>query len=78
MWGNDVMKSGDIAIKSIQEHADVYRKLARDVWETPETAFGEFHASDRCSRLLEDNGFDVTRCYGVIPTAIRATYGSAL
>ncbi len=70
------MKSGDIAIKSIQEHADVYRKLARDVWETPETAFGEFHASDRCSRLLEDNGFDVTRCYGGIPTAIRATYGS--
>ena len=70
------MNPGTIALKHIQENAQTYKTLARNVWENPEAAFQEVKASEWCAELLAKSGFSVERAYAGIPTAIRAEYGS--
>lgn len=55
---------------------DELRSISRWMYEHPETAYKEFESSQRLSRFLKDQGFDVTYpAYG-LETAFEATAGS--
>ena len=51
-------------------------RLSHDMWDHPEIAFEEEHASSICSNLLADAGFDVQPGASGLDTAFVAEYGS--
>lgn len=59
----------------IDEKADLFFGVSDTLWEEPETAFGEYKASELIGKKLEENGFTVTYGLSDIPTAFKATYG---
>ena len=59
----------------IDEKSDLFCGVSDDIWDHPETSFEEYYASDLLTRILEENGFSVTRGLCGIPTAFKASYG---
>ena len=59
----------------IDEKKDIFCGASDDIWEHPETSFGEYYAADLLTRILEENGFSVTRGLCGIPTAFKASFG---
>ncbi len=55
---------------------DVYFKAADEIWDHPETCFEETFAADLLCRLLEEEGFAVTRPLAGMDTAFMASYGT--
>ncbi len=68
--------TGEIAIKKIEEKKTLLADLAQKIWENPEIAYTEVKASKWTADFLETEGFEVTRQYAGVPTAIKATWGS--
>ena len=62
--------------ESLQSHRDELIALSHDIWDHPETAFEEEHASAACSNVLADAGFDVRPGLSGIDTAFVAEFGS--
>ena len=62
-------------IRVIDENESMIREVSDAIWDNPETAFGEYFASDLLTDILEKQGFKVTRGVAGIPTAFTATYG---
>lgn len=48
--------------------------MSDDIFDHPEVAMQEFHASSLLEDWLADHGFTVERGLGSLPTAFRATY----
>lgn len=59
----------------IDEKKEIFMGVSDAIWDHPETAFGEYFASDLLTDILEKEGFTVTRGVAGIPTAFVATYG---
>jgi aminobenzoyl-glutamate utilization protein B len=61
--------------KYLDENRKAYSDISRDIWEHPETALREKHASELHAAFLEKNGFRVTLGLKGLPTAVMAEYG---
>lgn len=48
-------------------------EVSQSIWEHPELKFEEFFAHDLLTKVLEDYGFTVSRCYK-LPTAFKAEF----
>ena len=59
----------------IDERAELFCSVSDAIWDNPETAFGEYFATDLLTKVLEENGFRVVRGVADIPTAFTATFG---
>ena len=59
----------------IDEKRHEIEKISDAIWDNPETAFGEYAASELLCEKLCENGFTVTKGVSGIPTAFVATYG---
>ena len=60
----------------VEGAGDALVELSHRIWEHPELAFEEEHASAACAEVLDDAGFDVTTGVADLPTAFVAEYGS--
>ena len=66
--------------RAAMEYIDREEKLFTDVsdkiWAHPELSLKEFYAAELYSRVLRENGFEVTEGFGGIKTAVRGSFGS--
>ncbi|WP_135829399.1 amidohydrolase [Halorussus halobius] len=62
-------------LDSVAADADRLESLSRTLWETPEVALEETESAELLISVLEDEGFDVERGVGGMPTAFVAEYG---
>ncbi len=62
-------------LKVIDEKKDIFCEVSDFLWDNPETSFEEYMAEEHITRVLEENGFEVTRNLCDIPTAFKATFG---
>lgn len=63
-------------LKVVDEKADVFCGISDSLWDEAELSFEEFKAAEMITKILEDEGFTVTRGVAGLPTAFTATYGS--
>ncbi|WP_458862219.1 amidohydrolase [Acidaminobacterium chupaoyuni] len=68
--------SGKIAFDEIDAQRRALEQLSRKLWENPEGGYQEKNASRWIAEFLEEQGFQVERGVGGIPTALRASWGS--
>lgn len=61
---------------AVESHACELNALSQFLHDNPETGWKEARSSAEVARVLSDVGFDVTRGYLGLETAIRASYGS--
>jgi len=59
----------------VDEERDRLESLALDIWETPELGLHEEESSRLLRETLADEGFEIERGVGDMPTAFLATYG---
>lgn len=67
----------DLALKEIDNQKDNLTGICDAIWDNPENRFHEFFAMDTICRYLEQNGFTIEKGIAGLPTAFKATYGSA-
>ena len=72
----DNLQIRQFIIACVDRRADVYTALSDAIWDRPELNFHEDFAAGELIRLLEANGFSVTKNLGGLPNAFRAEYGS--
>jgi len=64
------------SLKYIDEHTEKITSIAKSIWEHPEIAFQEFHASQLLAEELEQAGFSIEMGVGDdMPTAFIASWG---
>ena len=64
------------ALSVIEEHADLFRGMADEIWENPELSLKEFRAAELYCGKLRELGFTVTENLCNIPTAFCGSFGS--
>ena len=64
------------ALSVIEEHADLFRAMADEIWENPELSLKEFRAAELYCGKLRELGFTVTENLCNIPTAFCGSFGS--
>ena len=69
------MNSRKIILNQIKLHEDRLCKTAADIWDNPQVALEETHASDLLAEELERNGFSTERGVGQMSTAFVASWG---
>ena len=69
------MNSQKIILNQIKLHEDRLCKTAADIWDNPQVALEETHASDLLAEELERNGFSTERGVGQMSTAFVASWG---
>ena len=60
----------------VEQNRDLYCKVSREIWGTPELTYKEFRSSAILVDLLRDNGFRVETGICGMPTAFKASFGS--
>jgi aminobenzoyl-glutamate utilization protein B len=60
----------------LDQTRDRWEKVARQIWDTPETGLKETRSSAALIQILEKEGFQIARGVGDEPTAFVATAGS--
>ncbi len=64
-------------LSTIDEKADIFCHISDTLWDNPETCFEEVYAVDTITKILEENGFQVTRNLVGIATSFKATFGNS-
>lgn len=64
------------ALSVIEEHADLFRGMADEIWENPELSLKEYRAAELYCGTLRELGFTVTENLCNIPTAFCGSFGS--
>ena len=64
------------ALSVIEEHADLFRGMADEIWENPELSLKEYRAAELYCGKLRELGFTVTENLCNIPTAFCGSFGS--
>ncbi len=64
------------ALASVDEQADLFEKIADQIWEYAELSLKEFKSAALYCETLKELGFDVTEKLCGIPTAFCGSYGS--
>ncbi len=62
--------------KYIESRASRYNEVADEIWGYAETAFREHKSADAQIRLLEEEGFKITRAVGDVETAFCGEWGA--
>ena len=70
------MKTKQDVIRWLEENQAVFTRMSDEIWDHPEIALKEFHASRLQAEALEDEGFRITWGSGGMPTAFIAEWGS--
>ena len=65
----------EIFAREISSKRKRLEDLAQQIWENPEEPFQETIAARLVAELLEQEGFQVERGAGGVPTALRAVWG---
>ena len=65
----------EIFAREISSKRKRLEDLAQQIWENPEEPFQETIAARLVAELLEQEGFQVERGAGRVPTALRAVWG---
>ena len=63
-------------IQSVEKHSKDLINLSDKIWSYAEIAFKENQSAEALATFAEQNGFNVTRGVGEIPTAFTAEFGS--
>jgi aminobenzoyl-glutamate utilization protein B len=66
----------DEMLRKMDERAEHYGKLSRQIWEFAEVGYKEKQSSELLKSELRAAGFQIQDNVGEIPTAFSATYGS--
>jgi aminobenzoyl-glutamate utilization protein B len=69
------MEKDEIALKFIDAHTEKITSIARSIWENPELALQEYHASKLLAGELEKAGFTIRMGVAGMPTAFIAEWG---
>ncbi|HEY3082329.1 MAG TPA: amidohydrolase [Chloroflexota bacterium] len=64
------------AIRSVDQERKLFAEVNRRIWHLAEPSLLEHESAERLARLLEENGFRVTRGVADMPTAFVAEWGS--
>ena len=64
------------ALSVIEEHAELFRGMADEIWENPELSLKEYRAAELYCGKLRELGFTVTENLCNIPTALCGSFGS--
>jgi len=64
------------AIRIIDSDADAFSEVNRAIWRFAEPSLLEHKSAEQLARLLEENGFTVTRGVADMPTAFVAEWGT--
>ena len=64
------------ALSVIEEHAELFRGMADEIWENPELSLKEYRAAELYCGKLRELGFTVTENLCNIPTAFCGSFGS--
>lgn len=67
---------GKIAFAKIEKEKEKFIGLAKNMWETPETAFNEVNACKWTTDLLREFGFETEVGYAGLPTCVMGRWGS--
>jgi aminobenzoyl-glutamate utilization protein B len=59
----------------IEQKRDLFIGVSEHIWEFAETRYEEVQSAELISRVLEQEGFEVQRAAGGIPTAVVGSYG---
>lgn len=70
------MQAKEFVVKSIESDRAVYEKAAQHIWEYAETCFEERRSAEELARILEKEGFAVTRSVAGMETAFVAQAGN--
>lgn len=70
------MTGKQLALETIDRHADTFKRISREIGKRPELGHEEFFASALLCEELEKLGFQVERNVLDLPTAFIATYDS--
>ena len=65
------------ALSVIEEHAELFRGMADEIWENPELSLKEYRAAELYCGKLRELGFTVTENLCNIPTAFCGSFGSS-
>lgn len=63
------------AWEAIDRNAEAVVRLAKDIWQHPETAYQEHHAAKVTAAFLREHGFAVEEYAFGLSTALRAVWG---
>lgn len=58
-----------------QKRSEMIARMSQVVWDLAEPDYGEFKSAEYEAKILEENGFEVTRGIADIPTAFVAKFG---
>jgi len=64
------------AIESVDSMAELYKKIADEIWENPELSLKEYKATELYCKALREQGFEVTEKLCGIDTAFCGSFGS--
>lgn len=60
----------------IEGNKEKFIAASMDIWSNPELSMQEYKSCEKVIKLLEDEGFEITRGVAGIPTAFVAVYGT--
>jgi aminobenzoyl-glutamate utilization protein B len=66
----------DRAMSFLDENEQFLARMAKDIFDHPETAFKENYAADLLASFFTQEGFDVKRKIAGLPTAFTASWGA--
>lgn len=65
----------DKIIQAIEGKKDLFINLSDSIWDIAETKFEEYQSAELYCGLLEEQGFQVEKGIGGLPTAFKGTFG---
>ncbi|WP_144607283.1 amidohydrolase [Algoriphagus algorifonticola] len=76
LWANFSMAQEKTILNSLDQKAEFYGAISKQIWSNPELGYLETESSELLQKTLKDAGFSVKAGVADIPTAFVAEFGS--
>ncbi|SFO54083.1 aminobenzoyl-glutamate utilization protein B [Algoriphagus ornithinivorans] len=76
LWANFTMAQEKTILNSLDQKAEFYGTISKQIWSNPELGYLETESSELLQKTLKDAGFSVKTGVADIPTAFVAEFGS--
>lgn len=76
LWANFSMAQEKTILNSLDQKAEFYGTISKQIWSNPELGYLETESSELLQKTLKDAGFSVKTGVADIPTAFVAEFGS--
>jgi aminobenzoyl-glutamate utilization protein B len=76
LWANFSMAQEKTILNSLDQKAEFYGAISKQIWSNPELGYLETESSELLQKTLKDAGFSVKTGVADIPTAFVAEFGS--